>query len=196
MERNYDIVGDVHRKILLFEDIVRRSTANRIVQLGDFGYKSDYEWLAENCDPDRVKIIQGNHDYYLAKNLPHVLGNYSFLDELIFTVRGADSRDKRMLKENWTWFAEEQLTYREGMEAYDAYLQAKPEIVVTHEAPSIVKKQVYGYDDKTITDQLLQGMFEEHQPAIWIHGHHHRHHETVIEGTLFICLEELEVYHL
>lgn len=171
-------------------------TTDMFIQLGDFGYKEEYEWLTKNCDPNKVKITAGNHDYYPARNLPHMLGNYAYVDDLIFTVRGADSRDKRFLQEGWTWFVEEQLNYREGLEAYDAYRVAKPTFMVTHEAPSIVKKEVFGYDDKTITDQLLQGMFEEHQPTIWIHGHHHRAHETMIDGTLFICLPELAVYHI
>jgi UDP-2,3-diacylglucosamine pyrophosphatase LpxH len=45
--------------------------------------------------------------------------------------------------------------------------------------------------DKSKTRQALDRMFEIHKPKLWIHGHHHMNLMRDIEGTRFVCLDEL-----
>lgn len=49
---------------------------------------------------------------------------------------------------------------------------------------------------KSQTRTMLQKMFEEHKPELWIFGHHHKSKDEVINGTRFICLDELETFEI
>jgi hypothetical protein len=42
-----------------------------------------------------------------------------------------------------------------------------------------------------MTANLLQAMFEAHQPSVWFFGHHHVRLNEVHDGTRFQCLPEL-----
>ena len=41
------------------------------------------------------------------------------------------------------------------------------------------------------TSNLLQQMWQLHQPDLWIFGHYHNTRALKAEGTVFICLDEL-----
>lgn len=57
-------------------------------------------------------------------------------------------------------------------------------------------EQLFPYTDKSITRNLLQSMFEEHQPKLWLFGHHHRSKRKEINGTEFICVKELQTHRI
>jgi Icc-related predicted phosphoesterase len=42
----------------------------------------------------------------------------------------------------------------------------------------------------------LHMMFQEHQPKLWVFGHHHQSKDVQINGTRFVCLNELETMTL
>ena len=145
----------------------------------------------------------GNHDYIPYLNKPHSLGNWSF-ERGIFTIRGANSIDIHKREEGLDWFRNEELNYQETNDVFDAYLRIKPEIVVTHDCPASVAEILFGMPTsgvnkqffKSTTRELLQGLFEEHQPRLHLFGHHHKSKDMIINGTRFICLAELETYNL
>ena len=97
-----------------------------------------------------------------------------------------------------------ELNYQETNDVFDAYLRIKPEIVVTHDCPASVAEILFGMPTsgvnkqffKSTTRELLQGLFEEHQPRLHLFGHHHKSKDMIINGTRFICLAELETYNL
>ena len=64
--------------------------------------------------------------------------------------------------------------------------------MITHDCPHEARKQLFGIDEKSITTNGLQAMFESHQPDLWVFGHHHKSKNELINGTRFICLTELE----
>ena len=210
-------VGDVHGKL--------RGYFNRIadikysIQLGDMGFREEYQVLRANkwLDPTRHKILGGNHDDYLQENglfvnqTEHFLGDsgiYLIPDfGKVFFVRGGRSIDSARRKEGRDWFRQEELNYKEGTEALVKYEEVKPELMISHECPEQVihgmqlAREAKGKRIKTwgglpilpsSTAMLLQGMFEVHQPKIWLFGHHHQSFNEVIQGTRFICLNELE----
>jgi hypothetical protein len=69
-------------------------------------------------------------------------------------------------------------------------------MILSHDCPEIVCKQLFGYPDNNKTRNGLQTMFEIYQPKLWIFGHHHKSIDTIIGDTRFICLNELETFHL
>ena len=107
-------------------------------------------------------------------------------------MAGAWSIDRIHRTENISWWANEELNYKEMQQALDFYSANKPRIMITHDYPHEVRKELFGIKDKSITPTGLQAMFEVHQPEIWVFGHHHESVNKVINGTRFIGLKELE----
>lgn len=83
------------------------------------------------------------------------------------------------------------------MEAFDKYCEVRPKIVVSHDCPQSVMMQLFRYPEKSQTRTMLEMMFQEHQPELWIFGHHHKSKDEIINGgTRFICLSELETFEI
>lgn len=90
---------------------------------------------------------------------------------------------------------QEELSTSKCEQVLDAFDEHRPSIVVSHDCPTEIRNMVIGKGrtpHKTITDQLLQGCFEMHQPDIWIFGHYHHSWSETVNGTKFVCLAELE----
>ncbi len=193
------IIGDVHGKVEHYKQIIDNCEFS--ICVGDFGFKKEWEWLSNYLNElDHCKrefqshwVNMGNHDY-----LPWLYSSYStknttyFNNESIFTIRGADSIDKHLRREGTDWFPNEELNYQEQLEAFDFYSKVKPKIVISHDCPQSVMERLFGYPEKSQTRQMLQAMFEEHQPDLWVFGHHHKSKDEMINGTRFVCLSELE----
>lgn len=188
------IIGDVHGRINDYWKLVNTYKGSSI-QVGDFGFKKQHDWFLKNIDYTRNRINFGNHDDYSFLHKPHSLSNWSYDPRIeLMTVRGAYSIDKAQRTENIDWWANEELNYVEMQDAIDFYNVNKPKIMITHDCPDQVRRYLFGIVNKSITSNGLQSMFEDHQPDLWIFGHHHRRKEEIINGTKFICLEELGTY--
>lgn len=184
-------IGDPHGKVNEYKALTEKY--KKTICVGDFGFKTQWEWHKKNIDPAYHWIVPGNHDYPPMFHEDFCLGNFKFIPEFnLFTVRGADSIDKHLRTEGIDWFENEELTYPEGLECLDLYEKCKPNIVVSHDCPQSVMTSLFGYPDKSRTRQLLESMFEIHQPNLWVFGHHHRSKDVQILGTRFVCLAELE----
>jgi len=189
------IIGDVHGKIYEYKKIINNSKFT--IQVGDFGFKEEHQWHLMNVDSSKHKINFGNHDDYSFLHEKHSLSNYSIdKNNNLMTIRGAFSIDRRYRIEGRDWWANEELNYNEMLEVVDIYAKEKPKIVVSHDCPQIIRQHLFGVTEKSITSNGLQTMFETHQPDIWLFGHHHRSKNVNINGTQFICLNELETYFL
>lgn len=188
------IIGDVHGKIQEYKKIID-STKEKTIQVGDFGFKKQHEWHLENINSDLHKINFGNHDDTTFLNSKHSLGNYSLIEnegEKIMTVRGAYSIDKIHRTEGIDWWNNEELTYEQLSNICDIYHFIQPNIMITHDCPSIIRDILFGIKDKSITSNALEIMFSMFKPKLWIFGHHHKSIEMNYKGTKFICLNELK----
>ena len=210
------IVGDIHGKINQFLDIVadyRKRSNELIVQLGDLGFSKQWDEVIQYCldtNETNLRIIPGNHDDYGRYNLSYSQNFYEWnrCEPLLvedvwdegymscFSVRGANSIDKHLRKEGRDWFSNEEMSYTQLGIAVDWYIDQRPEYMFSHTCPSSVKKQLFGYDESSRTEQALQVMFELHQPEYHFFGHFHRSKDEVINGTRFICLAELQTFEL
>lgn len=156
--------------------------------------------------PHGIRFIRGNHDNpEECKNHPRYLGDFGIFplsngDEMFF-LGGAHSIDGPPYRTaGIDWWQDEELLPSQFEQAYDLYKDHKPNIVMTHDAPSFVanfcvelarEKSIFLRSlppfTPRITNIWLEKMFEFHQPKIWYHGHHHVNHVKTINGCEFIC---------
>lgn len=213
------IIGDVHAQIHADDLLAGNSRAYLdiigdaafSVQIGDMGDSETYAELLAHVDPARHRFFPGNHDHYDCLP-PHSLGDFG--SECLggvgfFFVRGAASTDRaaliRMERESGKklWFAQEELSDEQMSEAEQAYVDARPAIVLTHDAPTDIARLAwqhasrFGLSQSTAifqpsrTNACLARLAETHAPRLWVFGHHH-HDWTYTEGpTTFVCVGEL-----
>lgn len=195
---NLTIIGDVHGKISKYKEITDKCDFS--ICVGDFGFKEKWDWHRENVwnyglNPHYINI--GNHDWIDVLEEDRLeyacTGNFNYFQDFkIFTIRGAESIDKHLRTEGVDWFANEELNYQEQLEAFDFYVKVKPKIVISHDCPQAIAHSLFGIPNKSQTRQMLQAMFDEHKPDLWVFGHHHKSKDVNILGTRFVCLAELE----
>lgn len=195
------VIGDPHGHLNEYKEITDQCDFS--ISVGDFGFKKQIRWHQANIyarNPFEYKghfNNGGNHDYMPEMGCMPYLGHYCYLDEIqLFTVRGANSIDKHLRTEGIDWFADEELNFNQQLAAYDKYIETKPRIVISHDCPQEVMEHFFGYKEKSQTRTMLQHMFENNQPDLWLFGHHHSKRDKVINGTRFICLSELETLNL
>ena len=185
------LIGDVHGKVHQYSQIIAECPES--ICVGDFGFKREWDWITDNMPYQPHYIVMCNHDYHPYRNTHYnSLGIWQYTDQGIFTVAGANSVDKHLRTEGLDWFRDEELNVTEQLEAFDAYVRIKPEIVISHDCPQMVMEKFFGYTDKTSTRGMLQHMLDVHKPRLWVFGHHHKHRNELIGSTRFICLEELQ----
>ena len=114
---------------------------------------------------------------------------YGYSD--IFYINGAKSIDRERRVENVDWFNTEQHTLNELYDLMGSFVINKPEIVISHTIPTEVKRIMFQgiktYDTSR-TESVMDLMFQEHQPKIWIFGHFHVSYTFHYKGCSFICL--------
>jgi len=190
-------IGDVHGKIDQYLKII--ADCDESIQVGDMGV--GFVPLPETPFNDynvEHYFIRGNHD-----NLSEALyfGNYlvdsqywNEFGNIYMFVGGAESIDKHYRTEGVDWWRDEELSYAEFQEVINRYEQLKPNVMVTHDCP----QSIVGYlklsaiNDVSATRQALQTMLDIHRPQLWVFGHWHKSLDITIDGTRFVCLNELE----
>lgn len=196
----------------------------RAFQVGDMGLGFPDVSLPET---DNLLFIRGNHDSpKVCKEHSNYAGEYGYLeDEKVFFLGGAWSIDARWRIEGLSWWRDEEQSIEALYDAHQLYLEKKPLVVVTHEAPTVAALEVLrwfkplrtepGYTDATLpkgedyteykstvgfantrTSQALQQMLDSHTPKHWVFGHYHVRRDFEINGTTFHCLPELDTLEL
>jgi predicted phosphodiesterase len=205
------VIGDVHGLVPAYVAKVKsyvRSGGEQTLQVGDFGFKEDYDRRdlyfkeSEILDPEKHLFIGGNHDDY--DNRPDfMLDDFGSLQDAFgiengFYVRGARSIDRDQRTEGVDWWRDEELSYARAKEALEAYTKQKPRVMITHDVPDVAARNIFKRKEVTgsTTKNLLSEAFERHQPELWIFGHWHFSKDEVVEGTRFICLDELETFEI
>ena len=191
-------LGDVHGKWSQYRQLIGQYETT--VQVGDMGFGFP-GW--QKTDPHKFKgnhhFIRGNHDSpEVIRRHPNYLGDFGYDAQLdIFFVGGANSIDKAWRIPGSSWWEDEELSYTQFQNVIDLYNKIKPRVVVTHDCPKTVQMfLVSHHDENSVTNMALQRMLEDHQPDVWIFGHHHKWFHNRIYGTIFQCVPELRAITL
>lgn len=221
-------IGDCHGKTKQLEWMLRfnpKFEGKCAFQLGDMGLGFKGVTLKEfgpdRDDQDRFLFIRGNHDNpALCQAHPNYAGEYGYIpQESLFFCGGAWSIDRAWRTPMISWWPDEEQSPEALNAAYQMYVETKPRIVATHEAPSkaailmlsgmlapkstenptnVLKGEDYQYYKEklgcvdTRTSQVLQQMFDAHKPEHWVFGHYHLDRDFEIDGCQFHCISELE----
>jgi predicted phosphodiesterase len=205
------VIGDCHGKYRRFKNIIRN--ASRSICVGDMGVGFRYydagRELRHAANPPHdamvkrnCRYIRGNHDN------PNVCRNQSqwipdgTVENDVMYIGGALSIDIHLRTEGLSWWADEECSLAQLNHFVDVYDMVRPRVMICHECPeSIADTIMKGHNKNKIlrpsrTRQALQGMLEIHRPEIFLFGHWHVDIDQVIDGTRFICLNELSYIDL
>ena len=195
-------IGDVHGKWARYRKLIKGCPVS--LQVGDFGVGFCNSRTGKVSSPPfkdmaggQHRFIRGNHDNPAAcrEHPSWVEDGQSFFS--VFCVGGAGSIDQAVRTHGVDWWPEEELSYRQLCEVLDRYAAQRPSVVVTHDAPECLTDRLcsmVGSHKNPIgqgTRQAFDSMLSIHRPDLWIHGHWHVDHHTILDGVEFIGLNEL-----
>lgn len=198
------LIGDCHGKFNQYQALVKNHRDT--IQVGDMGI-GFLRW--PHGDPyanppfdfmeaGNHSFIRGNHDNpAVCKQQKQWIADGTVKDDMMF-VGGAYSIDKAWRYEGFDWWPDEELSMQEFYPIADVYAGIKPRVMITHDCPAEVVGVIHPRNEipNSLTQTAFQFMFAEYQPELWIFGHHHTSFRQKINGTQFICLNELETYDL
>lgn len=193
-------IGDIHGKMEEYMEIVNQSPYPTI-QVGDYGIGFRANPITSPLHT-RHMFIRGNHDNpYLCRVQSNWIPDGTIVNNIAF-IGGASSIDRMWRTEGVDWWPEEQLTIGELNRILDVIAETKPDIIVSHECPEFVSDDIVKhfnmrkFQDDNRTRMMLQSIYDIYTPKYHIFGHWHVSYHKKINGTKFICLNELETFDL
>jgi len=199
-------IGDVHGYKYELSLVLHNLPAdvNTVIQVGDMNVgmgQGDFwhESLEEMLIGVNGHFIRGNHDNpaQCREMLPWIKDG--IIQNDVMFIGGAWSIDYQWRTRGVDLFDDEELSYEELHKMIEIYDHVRPKVMVTHDCPLSVSNKLFiernksfsGVQYKTRTGSAFEEMFKIHKPAMWIFGHWHCDTDEVIDGTRFICLNEL-----
>lgn len=205
MVKKIAFIGDVHGKFHQYHQII--SNVDESYQVGDMGIGfKDKEGRADApvySMGSNHFFIRGNHDNpETCKKNPRCIPDGTVKDHpilgTIMFIGGASSIDAHLRTEGVDWWRDEENSYEDFQKFIDVYMEAKPDIMITHDCPESVSDILFPWKQKDerapLTRNAFDHMFAQHKPKAWIFGHWHHDVSMDIENTRFICLDELSYF--
>lgn len=199
-------VGDVHgyknELALVLNNIPNDVTS--VVQVGDMGVgmgQSDYwhESLEDMLQAVNGRFIRGNHDNPSQCREMRTWIQDGHIENDVMFIGGAWSIDYQWRTEGLDWWRDEELSTEQFYSLISVYDYVRPRVMVTHDCPLSVSNKLFiergksfsNAQYRTRTGSAFDEMFSIHKPELHIFGHWHCNVDEVIDGTRFICLNEL-----
>lgn len=199
-------IGDVHglkyELSLVLGNIPDDVTS--VVQVGDMGVgfgQSDYwhESLEDMLQAVNGRFIRGNHDNpSQCKEMRAWIQDGHIENDVMF-IGGARSIDYQWRTMGVDLWEDEELSTHQFYELISAYNRIRPRVMITHDCPLSVSNKLFIEKGKSLsntqyrtrTGSAFEEMFSIHKPKLHIFGHWHCDADEIIDGTRFICLNEL-----
>lgn len=200
------LIGDIHGNFYDYQTLCIDETVSSSIQLGDFaiGFGQNDFWhdnVNSFHEDGTHRFIRGNHDNPAeCKKMSGWIKDGTVENDIMF-VGGAWSIDHLTRIPGVDWWRDEELSYNDLDTVISVYEAAKPRVMITHDCPTLASYHMFIRDGDTIagkvqyltrTGEALQTMFEIHQPDFWFFGHWHNTKEKSLNGTTFVCLDELD----
>ncbi len=193
------IIGDIHGKFKQYNKIVNNTKYPTIVAgiegIG-FNDKLDSEFKPNKKD----KFFRGNHsDPAKCNKFKNYMSDYGYDEKTgIFHIAGADSIDKQWRTPMVDYWPDENISRNKWPEIIELYKKVKPNIVLTHTIPYSMIHLLFPHLEpiKDDTVMLLDELLEIHKPKFHGFGHFHETFKKEINGTTWMCIDELDTYLL
>lgn len=199
-------IGDVHgykyELSLVLNNIPDDVTS--VVQVGDMNVgmgQGDFwhESLEDMLQAVNGRFIRGNHDNPFQCREMRTWIRDGRIENGVMFIGGAWSIDYQWRTKGVDLFEDEELSMQQFYGLISTYNYIKPRVMVTHDCPLSVSNKLFiergksfsGAQYKTRTGSAFEEMFSIHKPDLWIFGHWHNNVDEVVDGTRFICLNEL-----
>lgn len=189
-------MGDIHGNYEPIKNfLIEKNHDIPLIQIGDYGV-GFREW-PKNIDDELLKndvyFFRGNHDNpHQCQFIKNYLGDYGYFQSnygSFYYLSGGLSIDYHKRISGVDWWEDEELSYRQFLDAFDDYSKIKPNIMVTHDIPTyLLMHMSSAIKIQSRTQSALDMFFNEHQPKLWIFGHFHMSFEYLIGSTKFVCL--------
>lgn len=192
------LIGDIHGKFRSYLSIL--PAAGPSIQIGDYGFGFDHRW-DEGAQEWQIhnrqhRFIRGNHDsLQVCKRMDGFIQDGMIENDAMF-IGGAWSIDRDDRVEGHSWWADEELSYQQLDNLIDVVEMVHPRIMITHDCPETVAREMFikprGWTQyKTRTGAAFEEMFQRWKPECWVFGHWHHNMDVILDGTRFVCLNEL-----
>ena len=192
-------IGDIHGKMLPYLRLLE--DCDKSIQLGDFGVGFGTRGAPDYID-DQIELMEGNHrfirgnhdDPFKCTKSRYWIKDGTIEDDIMF-LGGAWSIDHQWRTMGVDIQEDEELSVTELDTFIGWYDTVRPRVMVTHTAPINIPAGPMGFrifNNGSRTEIALQAMLETHRPDLWIFGHWHQNFDRTLDGTRFICLNELE----
>jgi hypothetical protein len=201
------LIGDVHGKFGRYEKIIEKCEGS--IQLGDMGVGFTNTYGEARANPPHAKMVKGDHRFIRGNHdNPFVCRGHSqcipdgAIHKGTMFIGGALSIDRHLRTEGVSWWRDEEQSQADFHWHIAEYAERKPDVMITHDCPEsisyylLVAANWRKIDDPSITRQAFETMLHYHRPKLWVFAHWHFSFDQVIEGTRFICLNELETMEL
>lgn len=200
------IIGDIHGNWYSYQ-LLTQPISHNSIQVGDFGIgfgQGEYwhDQVNEYQKSGQHRFIRGNHDNpEICKNEMIGCIKDGTVENKAMFIGGAWSIDHAYRTEGFSWWQDEELSIIQLNNMIDVYSITKPDIMITHDCPTLAAYHMFVKSGKTIggkslhltrTGEALQAMFEIHQPKFHFFGHWHHTASMDIDGTHFQCIGELD----
>lgn len=173
-------VGDVHDEVPKY--LQETEGLDRVIQVGDFLCGKTF---FERYIPEHHRFIHGNHDDVRQySRMPQFIDPGTFCHG-VFCIGGSDHSPR----------------HRKPMDLPNldfiraAYKEYLPEYVCSHTCPSVCGDlMTFGGYIEMPMETFLGELFMIHHPKLWVFGHWHKSWRRVINGTQFVCLNQVETF--
>jgi hypothetical protein len=122
------------------------------------------------------------------------------IEDGVMFIGGAWSIDRAHRLEGYSWWPDEQCSQEQLNKFVDKAMAEKPRVIISHDCPEGIVPALFLNHSKqhihTRTGQALEAIRQLAPPKLWVWGHWHESKDSIIEGTHFICLAELETVDL
>lgn len=205
------LVGDVHGNVEWAKSAIYRAAdlgAERIIFLGDFGYKFKDRFIAGLSEASKdtgllIEWIDGNHEdfdklesmyYDLGPEFKyHQRGTVEIIDGVRFMfLGGATSVDREFrisgVYPGKHWWHQESLTMTD---VYRARLYGKADVILSHDAPYLPPVPThkgptapfpkFDLDVSELHRTIYEFIYRRAMPKYVFHGHYHAFYEDVID---------------
>ena len=197
MSKKITFISDIHGDIDSYLKLVDHVEYS--YQVGDLFYGMNGTKEIPDLGRNHA-FIAGNHDHPSIYDHPSCLGKYyydCFYDMFFISGAATPLHEQNHLKKDGKWWPEEELSDDIMLEALKDYEKRRPNIVMSHDAPDILKREAFKFDAKsTKTSSVLELMYKIHQPDWWIFGHWHRNINRKIGNTNFVCRDIMGTFEL